>query len=58
MAAHLLETPTITDRAWTDEPRLPRETRAAFIDAIAETPTDAEPIFTMTVVDDLLTRSR
>jgi ribonuclease HII len=31
MAAHLLETPTITDRAWTDEPRLPRETRAAFI---------------------------
>ena len=31
MAAHLLETPTITDRAWTDEPRLPRETRTAFI---------------------------
>jgi hypothetical protein len=31
MAAHLLETPTITDRAWTDEPRLPREERAAFI---------------------------
>ena len=31
MAAHLLETPTIADRAWTDEPRLPRETRAAFI---------------------------
>ena len=31
MATHLLETPTITDRAWTDEPRLPRETRAAFI---------------------------
>jgi ribonuclease HII len=31
MAAHLLETPTISDRAWTDEPRLPRETRAAFI---------------------------
>lgn len=34
------------------------ETRAAFIDAIAETPTEAEPIFTMTVVDDLLVRSR
>jgi hypothetical protein len=31
MAAHLLETPTINDRAWTDEPRLPRETRTAFI---------------------------
>ena len=31
MAVHLLETPTITDRAWTDEPRLPRETRSAFI---------------------------
>ena len=31
MAAHLLETPTITDRAWTNEPRLPRETRTAFI---------------------------
>ncbi len=31
MAAHLLETPTITDRAWTDEPRLPRETRTDFI---------------------------
>lgn len=31
MAAHLLATPTITDRTWTDEPRLPRETRTAFI---------------------------
>jgi ribonuclease HII len=31
MAAHLLETPTISDRAWTDELRLPRETRSAFI---------------------------
>jgi ribonuclease HII len=31
MAAHLLATPTITDRAWTDEPRLPGETRTAFI---------------------------
>ena len=34
------------------------ETRAAFVDAIAETPIEAEPIFTMTVVDDLLVRSR
>lgn len=32
-------------------------TRAASIDAIAETPPDAEPIFTMTVIDDLLLRS-
>jgi Ribonuclease HII len=31
MAADLLETPTIGDRVWTDEPRLPRETRTAFI---------------------------
>jgi ribonuclease HI len=31
MAAHLLRTPTISDRAWTEESRLPRETRAAFI---------------------------
>ena len=31
MAAHLLETPTIADRVWTDKPRLPRETRTAFI---------------------------
>ncbi|MCJ2181020.1 antibiotic biosynthesis monooxygenase family protein [Novosphingobium album (ex Hu et al. 2023)] len=36
-----------------DEP----ETRAAFQDAILEVPADAEPIFTMTVTDDLLTRS-
>lgn len=34
------------------------ETRAAFVDAIAEAPVAAEPIFTMTVVDDLLLRSR
>ena len=33
-------------------------TRAAFVDTIAETPIEAEPIFTMTVVDDLLVRSR
>jgi hypothetical protein len=31
MAAHLLETPAIADRVWTDEQRLPRETRTAFI---------------------------
>jgi ribonuclease HII len=31
MAAHLLETPTISDRVWTDKPRQPRETRTAFI---------------------------
>lgn len=33
-----------------DEP----ETRKAFLDAIAETPAEPEPIFTMTVLDDLL----
>jgi CubicO group peptidase (beta-lactamase class C family) len=27
MAAHLVETPAIADRVWTDEQRLPRETR-------------------------------
>jgi len=31
MAAHLLATPTIADCVWTDEARLPRELRAAFI---------------------------
>jgi hypothetical protein len=31
MADHLLETPTIADRVWTAEPRLPRETRTAFV---------------------------
>jgi hypothetical protein len=35
-----------------DEPR----TRAAFLDAIAEAPAEPEPIFTMTVLDDLLVR--
>lgn len=34
------------------------ETRAAFVDAVAEVPPDADPIFTMTVTDDLLLRSR
>ena len=33
------------------------ETRAAFVDAIAEVPPDADPIFTMTVIDDLLQRT-
>ena len=31
MAAHLLATPTISDRAWTSEPRLPRENRSDFV---------------------------
>ena len=35
----------------------PPATRAAFVDAIAEVPADADPIFTMTVTDDLLVRS-
>lgn len=33
------------------------DTRAAFLDAIAEVPADADPIFTMTVTDDLLLRA-
>jgi quinol monooxygenase YgiN len=37
-----------------DEP----ETRAAFVDAIAETPPGNAPVFTMQVTDDLLDRSR
>ncbi|MEX2032461.1 MAG: hypothetical protein WEA81_06305 [Dehalococcoidia bacterium] len=40
MAAHLLATPTIADRAWTDEPRLPRETRAAFVRRVLLDETD------------------
>lgn len=32
------------------------ETRAAFVDAVAETPPHGEPIFAMTVTDDLLTQ--
>ena len=40
MAAHLLATPTIADRAWTDEPRLNRETRAAFIRRVLLDDTD------------------
>lgn len=30
------------------------ETRAAFVDAIAEAPSDGMPVFTMTMTDDLL----
>ena len=41
MAAHLLETPTIADRVWTDERRLPRETRPAFIRRVL--PGETEP---------------
>src|SRR3954468_17562283 len=39
-AAHLLATPTITDRAWTSKPRLPREKRSDFVRRIllGETP--------------------
>ena len=44
MAAHLLATPTISDRAWTSEPRLPRETRSDFVRRVllGETP-EPEP---------------
>ena len=40
MAAHLLATPTISDGAWTSEPRLPRETRSDFVRRVllGETP--------------------
>lgn len=40
MAARLLATPTITDRTWTDEPRLPRESRTAFIRRVVLGETD------------------
>jgi hypothetical protein len=39
-AAHLLETPTIADRAWADERRLPGETRSAFIRRVLLSETD------------------
>ncbi len=44
MAAHLLATPTITDGAWTSEPRLPREKRSDFVRRVllGETP-ESEP---------------
>jgi hypothetical protein len=40
MAAHPLATPTITDGAWTSEPRLPREKRSDFVRRVllGETP--------------------
>src|SRR4051812_35869651 len=40
MAAHLLATPTVTDSAWTSEPRLPREKRSDFVRRVllGETP--------------------
>jgi ribonuclease HI len=40
MAAHLLATPTISDGAWTSEPRLPREKRSDFVRRVllGETP--------------------
>jgi len=40
MSAHLLATPTISDGAWTSEPRLPRETRSDFVRRVllGETP--------------------
>ena len=43
LAAHLLATLTITDSAWTTEPRLPRENRESFIRRIVlgETPESA-----------------
>jgi ribonuclease HI len=43
MAAHLLATPTISDGAWTSEPRLPRETRSNFVRRVllGETPESA-----------------
>ena len=41
MAAHLLRTPTIADRVWTDERRLPHETRPAFIRRVL--PGETEP---------------
>jgi hypothetical protein len=43
LAAHLLATPTIADRYWTTEPRLPRENRESFIRRIVlgETSEDA-----------------
>lgn len=34
------------------------ETRTAFVDAIAEVPANSDPIFTMTVTDDLLMRTQ
>jgi hypothetical protein len=55
MAAHLLETPTIGDRMWTDEFRLPREARTAFIRRVllGETgPVEAPPEHAAKHTDD------
>ena len=41
MAAHLLAVPTITDKSWTDAPRLRGESRAAFIVRMLTPPKDA-----------------
>jgi hypothetical protein len=41
MTAHLLAVPTITDKSWTDAPRLPGESRAAFIVRTLTPPKDA-----------------
>jgi hypothetical protein len=46
MADHLLATPTISDGAWTSEPRLPGEARSDFVRRVllGETPeSPAEP---------------
>jgi hypothetical protein len=32
------------------------DARRMFVDAVAESPPDGRPVFTMTVTDDLLTR--
>jgi ribonuclease HI len=37
-AAHLLATPTISDAAWTDEKRLPGESRTAFVGRVLKVP--------------------
>jgi ribonuclease HII len=44
MAAHLLATPTIADRVWTDKPRLSGETRAAFIHRVVLGETDSDSV--------------
>jgi ribonuclease HI len=47
MAAHLLATPTISDRAWTSEPRLPRENRSDFVRRVllGETPSKPDTLW-------------
>jgi ribonuclease HI len=48
MAARLLATPTISDRAWTSEPRLPRENRSDFVRRVllGEMPSEPETLWT------------